>query len=197
MRPAEPAGTQASTSPALTSDAAREVFPAFVEESLDCLAQAESALLALEADASAAEPVNVALRAFHTIKGSAAFLGLDAISSLAHDAESLLIPVRDDGAAFRNEHADALLKAADRMRALLAQARDGMDDVVSSNESAAAAPAAPGSDGAAGATARGVAARDPGVPRAAVHDAGAASRDDWTRVRTHRLDQLVDLVGEL
>lgn len=176
--PAGDAGhAQLAAAAGLTGDAAREVFPAFVEESLDCLAQAEHALLAIETDANDGESVNVALRAFHTIKGSAAFLGFDAISKRAHDAESLLIPVRDGNAAFGQELADTLLKTADGMRSLLAQARAGAgDDVADASDEN-------GAD----------------VGAANVRDARptAASDDDWTRVRTRRLDELVDLIGEL
>src|SRR5690606_35962028 len=83
---ASPAAQDALAAPATVADAARELFPEFMQESLDYLAQAEAALLALEADAAAAGPVNDVLRAFHTIKGTSSFLGLDAISALAHDA---------------------------------------------------------------------------------------------------------------
>lgn len=157
-----------------------EFIPEFIAESLDCLAQAESALLALEAHAASPDAVDVALRAFHTIKGTAAFLGLDAISTLAHDAESLLIPVRDGNAPFQRKHADTLLKAADRMRARLHELHENATAASSSDAAgeSAAKPAAPAQ-----------------TPTTRATD--GAPREDWARVRTRRLDQLVDLVGEL
>lgn len=88
------------TAPAGLADAAPELLPAFVAEARDALADAERALLELEADPAAVEPVHVILRAFHSIKGSAAVLGLHAVSALAHAAESQLAPVRDRGVGF-------------------------------------------------------------------------------------------------
>jgi len=182
----------------------REILPEFTQESLDWMVQAEAALLELEADALDTEAVNVVLRAFHTVKGTSAFLGLDALSGLAHDAESLLVAVRDDGAPFTRTHADLLLAAADATRVLLEHARVSvMNDTVDAAPETYASlreriRAASEADAADGAT------------DVASHSAPASVRDDeqrpiaapaadgeWTRVRTQRLDQLLDLVGEL
>ena len=62
----------------------------FISESRDLVANAEIALLELETDPENTEAVNTIFRAFHTIKGTSAFLGLDHISALAHGAESFL-----------------------------------------------------------------------------------------------------------
>jgi len=222
----------------IPADAARELFPEFLQESLDGLAQAESALLELEADASATEPLNVAFRAFHTIKGSAAFIGLDALSALAHDVESLLSVIRDGDAIFGEEHADILLGSADVIRELLELAQTHPDDAWSGQVPAGYASlrqsiadvleqitrgeaevaevpvhvnvnvnvpvngrsvviVADSADAAA--VSRSAAAPATGVePLLATAPVAAAHSDDgWARVRTHRLDQLVDLAGEL
>src|SRR5690606_36782624 len=97
------------SSGSLPTEAIREILPEFTQESLGWMAQAEAALLELENDAANAEAVNVMLRASHTVKGTSAFLALDAISGLVLDAESLLIPVRDTSTAFTRTHADLLL----------------------------------------------------------------------------------------
>ncbi|MFT3745138.1 MAG: Hpt domain-containing protein [Pyrinomonadaceae bacterium] len=62
----------------------------FVTESTEMLEAAESALLALETDLENIENVDIVFRAFHTIKGTAAYIGLARVAELAHLAESLL-----------------------------------------------------------------------------------------------------------
>lgn len=189
---------------ALPPEAMREILPEFMQESLDWIARAETALLALEADASDVEAVNVVLRAFHTIKGTSAFLGLDDVSGLAHDAESLLIPVRDAGTAFSRTHADLLLAAVDATRTLLALAREtvmgGIEhETPTEHESLrarlqAVLSGAPTRDREN--EAREVDASEGGSGVSSSVSA-APGADEWTRVRTERLDQLVDLIGEL
>jgi two-component system chemotaxis sensor kinase CheA len=66
----------------------------FALEAREHLANAETAVLALEATPADAEQVNVVFRAFHTIKGVAGFLNLPRIVEVAHAAEFLLDKVR-------------------------------------------------------------------------------------------------------
>ncbi|HEU5208944.1 MAG TPA: chemotaxis protein CheA [Longimicrobiales bacterium] len=210
-----------SSGAGLPPEAMREILPEFMQESLDWMAQAEAALLELEHDPGDIEAVNVVLRAFHTVKGTSAFLGLDAVSGLAHDAESLLIPVRDGGAPFTRAHADLLLAATDATRVLLGHARErvmhgkaaGTSDEYQALRSGlrAAAEHDPtatrdqrGGTSDAGADDVGTAPdRSGGASGAGGQDvvpghAQARGVDgEWTRVRTRRLDQLLDLVGEL
>lgn len=186
-------------SAALPLEAMREILPEFTQESLDWMAQAEAALLELEADAFNVEAVNVVLRAFHTVKGTSAFLGLDVLSGLAHDAESLLTAVRDDGVSFTRTHADLLLAAADATRALLEHARASIMQDAAGNPPEetydtlrAQLRAVHGTGGVPVATDV-AAASDDGHDHTQAWTADA----EWTRVRTRRLDDLLDLVGEL
>jgi two-component system, chemotaxis family, sensor kinase CheA len=146
-------------SPARPLDMFGELLPQFVAESIDSLDQAERALLELEANPAAADAIDVVFRAFHTIKSTSAFFGLDAISNRAHDMESELCPVRDGDTAFSQAIANRVLLSADSMRSLL---------------NALIAPA----------------------PHAA-SPTTALDTDRWVRVRAERLDQLLDMVGEL
>lgn len=189
---------------ALPPEAMREILPEFMQESLDWMARAETALLTLETDASDVEAVNVVLRAFHTIKGTSAFLGLDDVSGLAHDAESLLIPVRDGDATFSRTHADLLLAAVDATRTLLALAHEGVMDGIEHETPAAheslrarmraVLAGAPTRDRE---NATGAVETSAGDGGASSSTSAAPAPDEWTRVRTERLDQLVDLIGEL
>lgn len=103
----------------LATDFDQEIVSEFVAESLDHIERAEQALLTLEAEPSDLEAINVIFRAFHTIKGSSAFLELTQIERLAHFSESLLSQVRDRSVAFSSSVADLVLQAADILRVLL------------------------------------------------------------------------------
>jgi two-component system chemotaxis sensor kinase CheA len=197
----------------LPPDAARELFPEFVAESLDYFDQIERALLRLEARPDDGEAVNVVFRAFHTIKGTASFLGLEPICVLAHSAESLLVQLRDGAVTFDSACADITLDCADMLRDLLVQSR-GVIDGGSFDIPAAYAPllqrvndlerriAAGGDSRAAGAVAAPATEASepaettaaPETPRRRWDD---SERGASMRVRTERLDTLVNLIGEL
>lgn len=72
----------------LPPDSDPDLLGEFITECREYIAGAEAALLAIETDPDDSEAVNTVFRAFHTIKGTSAFLGLDRISELAHKAES-------------------------------------------------------------------------------------------------------------
>jgi two-component system chemotaxis sensor kinase CheA len=88
----------------------------FVAESCEYMEGAEAALLALENDPDDLESVNTVFRAFHTIKGTAAFLGLEQLAGLAHRAESLLSRMRDREIRCAGGYADLALRAADTLK---------------------------------------------------------------------------------
>ena len=103
----------------LPEDADMELLPDFVTESLEYIDSAEAALLALENDPRDGESINVVFRAFHTIKGTSAFLGLSAVADLAHHAESLFSRVRDGEVPFTGACADLALRSADTLKSLI------------------------------------------------------------------------------
>ncbi len=72
------------------------LLPQFVSEGRDLAEQAGEALLALEADDSGL-PLAAALRAFHTLKGSAALFDLAELGALMHAAEGRLELARAAG----------------------------------------------------------------------------------------------------
>lgn len=192
--PEEPGSAASRVSCALPIESARDLLPQFIEESLDGLEQAEQALLELESNPAAIDAVNVIFRAFHTIKGTSAFFGLDAVSTLAHEIESVLCEVRDGRAEFTRATANLALACADMMRALVR----GLDALVAGQD----LEVPPGYVAlleqvkAASHTAAGP-SRHVQAP-AAPEQANATRRaESWLRVRTERLDQLLDLVGEL
>ena len=91
----------------------------FITESTDLIEQAEDALLALENDPDDMESVGMIFRAFHTVKGTAAFMELDLIAEMGHHAESLLSRVRDREIQYSGGYADLSLKALDMIKDLI------------------------------------------------------------------------------
>lgn len=98
-----------------------EVIQTFLEEAEELLDKIEQSALSLGAGGWTQETVHGLFRAFHTIKGSAAMFGFDAVAGFAHHAESLLERVRDGAISVSPALADLVLKARDHIRILLGQ----------------------------------------------------------------------------
>lgn len=92
----------------------------FVTECNDLIETAESALLELEDSPDDNELINTVFRAFHTIKGTSAFMGLEPISEFTHFAETLLSMVRDGELPFDQACADISFNSIDIIKKLLA-----------------------------------------------------------------------------
>lgn len=99
-----------------------ELLNEFVVESLEHLADVENQLLSLEGNENGVDVpmVNKVFRAVHSIKGAAGFLGLTTLESLAHRGEEVLDGLRNNSIRPTNEVVNALLRATDRLKALLA-----------------------------------------------------------------------------
>lgn len=198
----------------LPDDADRDLLPDFIIESGECVANSEVALLQLEENPTDEEAVNTVFRAFHTVKGTSAFLGLARVAAFAHEAESLLSRVRDREIAYTRGCADLSLRSVDMLKDLLAivetaltgdgklpipagyfeliealigydpaRDTDGVEIAALHVEPTFAAAA----DSGVGAASAANAARNRAEP----------SADATIRVRTDRLDRLIDMVGEL
>lgn len=105
----------------LDGDMDHDLLMSFAAEGREYLEQAEEALLILEADPDARESCNAVFRAFHTIKGTSAFLNLTPITELAHHAESLLSQVRDGRFRYGGTYADLSLRCVDTLQSMLAR----------------------------------------------------------------------------
>lgn len=219
----------------LPADADLALMGEFVVESREYMEGAEAALLALEHDPDNLESVNTVFRAFHTIKGTAGFLGLDTLTQLAHRAESLLSRVRDREIRCTGGYAELAFRSADTLKELLdavqqalkgasPQKPTGYDDLmqVLANPEAAGITAEktmanvapvllPDGDlesetdelvadenlssetvtSPAKAQTVGAVNNDPRSP------ARPSATESFVRVRTDRLDSLIDIVGEL
>jgi len=87
----------------------------FAMESEDTLQQMEDALLHLEKSADDREAVNVVFRVAHTLKGSAAIVGLDDISAFTHLMENILDRVRSGDLAVNPDLIQVMLACHDHL----------------------------------------------------------------------------------
>ena len=87
----------------------------FHGESVELLQGIEQGVLVLEDNPADAATIDSIFRAFHTFKGGAGFLHLDAVRDLAHDLESLLDAVRRSELRITSEIIDLILAGADAL----------------------------------------------------------------------------------
>jgi two-component system chemotaxis sensor kinase CheA len=193
-KPAEP--------PKWSADADVELLESFVAESTDYLQSAETALLLLEADPTSMEAVNTVFRCFHTIKGTSAFLGLERVSEVAHHAESLMSRVREREIRHEGRYADLALRSVDVLAGLVSAVTSALEGRPVA-EPADCAPLIAALADPDAAVSPGPSptrpAEEPAADRAgeAVAAGHGPNADAWMRVRTDRLDLLVDTIGEL
>lgn len=171
-------------------DADPEIVASFVVECLDLLEEAEQAVLQLESQADD-DSIDVVFRCLHTIKGTAAFLGLDHVSGIAHDAETLLSCIRDRTAPLGADAVDLLIRSIDVLAESTRNVGAGKPEPTSVSPLREALQTASARGSEAGAA-------DPGPAENVPRDpAEAAHAESWTRVRTDRLDRLLETVGEM
>ncbi|MBI5878012.1 MAG: chemotaxis protein CheA [Chloroflexi bacterium] len=231
----------------LPADADTTLFGDFIAESTDYIKNAEAALLALEVDPDDMDSVNTVFRAFHTIKGTSLFLGLQIIGDLAHRAESLLARMRDHEIRCTGGYANLALRSIDLLEAWMQSlhnalggnairkpaTHDQLMQVLSNPEAAGLSgenePAGGGPMRVGDILVAQHMATRTNVDDVAAHQAdkpigqalvkagvaqvtdvgkalrvqrematsGGADNDSSVRIRTNRLDKLIDMVGEL
>lgn len=115
----EEAGDDIPRDFAYPDDTDPEMIEEFISECQDLIESAENALLELEESPDDEELVNTVFRAFHTIKGTSAFMGLDPVSEFTHSAETMLSMVRDKELPFDSACADLSFRSIDVLKELL------------------------------------------------------------------------------
>lgn len=102
-----------------------EILNDFLTESGELLEELDADLVELESASDDPDLLNKVFRALHTIKGSASFLALAPIVSIAHAAEDALNAARRGELAIDREVMDRLLEAIDLLRTQFDELRDG------------------------------------------------------------------------
>jgi two-component system, chemotaxis family, sensor kinase CheA len=183
-----------------------EILQDYLIESKELLQKAQEETLRLEEDPGNEDALASIFRAFHTIKGGAGFLEADHLVDWAHDLESLLDKLRSHALPVTSPRIDAILKGIDVIGGMfgeLAQERlpgPGPAELgntvkmlaLAEAEAEVVAPLA-GLSAAIAEAEAGVA--NTGLPRTASR--GAEAVENSLRVDAHRLDAVMNQVGEL
>jgi len=186
----------------------KEVLDFFVPEAEEHLHVATQCLLTLESNPSA-EEIHRLFRSVHTIKGSAAQVGLRRLSSMAHRLEDLIGQMRDGALAPSAEIVEVCLQSVDALRKFLQQDWTSDEEMHASvgpllaritewvpaeetEEITEIPPAAPVTASDAGAPPSTPANDTPPAPAA-----GRVVSAKSVRISLQRLDQMMNGVGEL
>ncbi len=105
-----------------------EVIREFLLETHENLAQLDSDLITLEDDPTERETLARVFRTLHSIKGTAGFVGLAKLESVAHAAESLLSRLRAGDFRFNRPIATAMLGVVDAIRQILGSIESNGDE---------------------------------------------------------------------
>lgn len=102
----------------MITDFTRELIEDFVIEGREHFDAIEANLIELEKNPTDAAALQNVFRAFHTIKGNAALLKFQSITSLSHKAENMLAKIRDEGRPADSETIDLILKITDVLKSM-------------------------------------------------------------------------------
>jgi two-component system chemotaxis sensor kinase CheA len=179
----------------------------FITESGEHLINIEAQMLVLEknaGDSESAETLNAVFRAFHTIKGLAGFLEFDSIRALAHEVETLLDRARGGTLAVTPNVVDVILESTDVMRGELSIINMRLSGQAPPPSGVSAAlldrirAAARGEVGLGKPAAQALPSKPAAEAGARPSSETQKSTDSGSvRMDTGKLDQLMDLVGEM
>jgi two-component system, chemotaxis family, sensor kinase CheA len=191
----------------------------FIAEAQEHFELADEHLLILEKNPSDADAIAAVFRSVHTIKGVAGFLGITPIGSLAHAAETLLDDVRKQRRHFVDQAVELTFAALDMLKLMMNDLRTAVQgDAIMAvrpelatllgklrkllesppiasapppRHKARSASAAPAGEDAS----RKEVAEDGGETISQAHSVHTSSQT--MKVDAVRIDQLLDLIGEL
>lgn len=167
----------------------------FVEEASKHCDNLEKELLALETGGFSKEILDSVFRTAHTIKGTARMLKLTIISEVAHRMEDFLELLRNGQKSFSKESMDSLLKGVDTIRLLITDVAAGtplpeslppvcfeLEQLLSKDKVPEGCQANP--------------SKTTQEPELEVRKR-AAAQHDFVQIRAERLDELIQLMGEM
>lgn len=99
----------------------------FIAEAAEHLESAEAGLLELENKPGDNEVLSQIFRAFHTIKGMAGFLNLGEIGSLAHSAENLLDGARKGEMILSGANGDVVFGSIDMLKKMISGLKESVE----------------------------------------------------------------------
>jgi two-component system chemotaxis sensor kinase CheA len=106
-----------------------ELIKGFVSDSLEMLDEVEPHIIQLQKEFEEKgivnrETLNEIFRLFHSLKGASAFLGLENINKVMHEAENLLGALREGRINILAKHVEAILLGCDFIRKVLPELQD-------------------------------------------------------------------------
>jgi two-component system chemotaxis sensor kinase CheA len=179
------------STPAIFDDEMKEIVESFIVETKELLDKLDNDLVELEKRQNDVELLNAIFRYVHTIKGTSSFIGFEQMSELTHKFEDVLNKLRKFELKLNPEIMDVILEAQDLMKVLLSklEANDlspiDISGVVSKLERIS----------------RGEFLIEEDVEKASVDNVSQKLQskviDKTVRIDVERLDELMNLVGEL
>ena len=104
-------------------DADEEILQDFLVEAGEILEKLSEQLVDLEQHPEDSDLLNAIFRGFHTVKGGAGFLQLDALVNCCHAAENVFDTLRNHKRKVDSELMDVVLEALDNVNAMFEQVR--------------------------------------------------------------------------
>ena len=108
-------------------DDMQEIVQDFLVEADELLEELDEDLVRLENESEDEELLNKIFRAFHTIKGSASFLGFEKLTELTHKLEDVLNKLRKFELKLNSDMMDAILGGVDKAKEIIGLIKDGGD----------------------------------------------------------------------
>lgn len=129
--------------PKKIDDDTREIITSFVSEGYERLDDSETQLSRL-GNGDDAGKLHSVFRLFHSVKGSAGYLGFENIKRLTHEAENLLEAFLKEKFAMSQDSLDVIFATIDSLRGMIAVIEkeftdDGLEDEASARSNAIAA----------------------------------------------------------
>jgi len=109
----------------LTDEELESLKETFYAQALEMTEELTAAILSLDGNACAGEPVKRIKRYFHTLKGDSSSIGLKAVSELIHSAEDIMAALEGKSIALDGEVSEALLKSVDEIEKAISADRAG------------------------------------------------------------------------
>ncbi len=196
-------------------DELAEIIGEFITETVELVDVAIRDLVSLEEDPSC-QAINSVFRAVHTIKGTSGFLGFNTLSDLAHQTEDVLGKLRKGDLSPNADIVNAILKSLDVIKLLVEDISKGDREVrdisrllaelkgIVEKKHPAAPDAVPGARDGHGigketgsADREEVTPKEPGAAKGQASFATIPREEQTVRVDVRKLDELMNLVGEL
>ncbi|MCS7228593.1 MAG: chemotaxis protein CheA [Candidatus Kryptonium sp.] len=107
--------------PAIFDDEMKEIVESFIIETKELLDKLDNDLLQIEKRPNDVELLNSIFRYVHTIKGTSSFIGFEQMSELAHKFEDVLNKLRKGEIKLRSDIVDVMFKSHDLLKILLSK----------------------------------------------------------------------------